>query len=101
VFSNPVKILQWILPQIAELNRVLFLCLSAHLLNALLAEFYRTPQSFLFLLNSQQGSFVYSLAMAQCPPGRALQNSQEFMSATVFSSIAFPPELFNNLEILL
>jgi hypothetical protein len=42
VFSNPAKIPQWILPPNTELNRVLFLCLSAHCLNALLAELYRT-----------------------------------------------------------
>jgi hypothetical protein len=36
---------------------------------------------------------------AQCPLGRALQNSQEFLSATVFFSTALPPEVFNNLKV--
>jgi hypothetical protein len=40
VFNNPVKILQWILPSSSELKEFSsLLCLSAHFLDALLAEY--------------------------------------------------------------
>jgi hypothetical protein len=44
VFNNPVKIPQWILPPTSRTQRVLFssLCLSAHLLDAPLAEYLLT-----------------------------------------------------------
>jgi hypothetical protein len=48
VFNNPVKILQWTLPSQHRTQRVLFsLCLSAHFLDALLAEYllHCSPQN--------------------------------------------------------
>jgi hypothetical protein len=56
------------------------LCLSAHFLDALLAEFLRILSDSVSL-NSQQSSFLCALlALAQCPPGRASQNSSELLS---------------------
>jgi hypothetical protein len=68
VFNNPVKILQWTLPQLPELKEFSsFLCLPAHFLDALLVEFplHRTFSSSV--------SFCAPFAPAQCPPGRALR----------------------------
>jgi hypothetical protein len=46
VFSNPVKIPQWILPSNTELKEFSsLLCLSAHCLNAHLAEYLLTERS--------------------------------------------------------
>jgi hypothetical protein len=88
VFSNPVKIPQWILPSNYRTQRVLFscaclhtvsmptwqsifsqnfqqfcpLCAPMHLLNAHLAELSESSVILFFFLNSQQSSsFVHSL----------------------------------------
>jgi hypothetical protein len=110
VFNNPAKILQWILPSTTELKRVLFLCLSAHLLNAHLVEYLLTehptvlfsPVHPVHLLNALLAElseslviltsvelttefFFYALlALAQCPPGRDFTELKEILSATVF-----------------
>jgi hypothetical protein len=66
-----------------------------HWLNALLAELSESLV-ILVLLELIAEFFCALLALAQCPPGRALQNSLEILSATVFST-TLPPEVFNNL----
>jgi hypothetical protein len=102
------------------------MCLSAHSLNAHLAEFLLTQnvQQFCLLLlctyapaqcppgralrifNDSVSSeltmkfFLCALfAPTQCPPGRALQNSQQnFLCNCVSSHTALPPEVFSNLK---
>jgi hypothetical protein len=112
VFNNPVNILQWILPLNSRTQRVLFsLCLSAQCLNAHLAEYLLTEHptvlssvSSFHLLNAHlaelsESSVILVLleltaeflsmhlcAYAQCPLGRASQNSSVILSATVFFS---------------
>jgi hypothetical protein len=68
-----------------------------HLLNALLAELSESLV-ILVLLELTTEFFCALLALAQCPPGRALQNSSEILSATVSRYTALPPEVFNNLQ---
>jgi hypothetical protein len=82
VFSNPVKILQWILPFKLQNSKssLLLLCLPAHFLDALLAEYLLSTERSavlfctLHLLDSESCALLD--APAQCPPGRALQNPQ-------------------------
>jgi hypothetical protein len=42
---------------------------------------------------------MHHYAYAQCPPGRALQNSSELLSATVFLLHSLASKVFNNLEV--
>jgi hypothetical protein len=110
VFNNPAMILEWILPSTTELKRVLFLCLSTHLLNALMEEYHLIEHpTVLFslvhpmhLLNSLLAELSESLvililvelttefflcallAPTRCPPSRALQKSSGILSATLF-----------------
>jgi hypothetical protein len=79
-------------------QRVLFLCLSALCLNALLAEY----QESLVILASYELTTKFFLcallAIAQCPLGRASQNSLEIFLQLCSSHIVFPPEVFSNLK---
>jgi hypothetical protein len=68
------------------------------LLNAHLAELSESLV-IMFLLSELTTEFfsMHHYACAQCPLGRALQNSSEILYATLFFSTALPPEVFNNL----
>jgi hypothetical protein len=72
VFNNPVKVLLLgLFFQNTELNRFLFLCLSAHYLNALLAELYRTHSRVLMCIPCTGSmptwkSFTYLLRDSIC-----------------------------------
>jgi hypothetical protein len=96
VFGNPAKILPWIL--LLSLNSKSSSCALWHLLNALLAEY---QESSVILSSYELTAEIFLcalLAPAQCPPGKAVQNSSEILSATVFFSTALPPEVFNNIK---
>jgi hypothetical protein len=125
VFNNPVKIPQWILPSNYRTQRVLFsLCLSAQCLNAHLAEYLLTERPTvlssvhsLHLLNAHLAELsessvilvlleltteffsMHHCAYAQCPLGRASQNSSEILSATVSLIHSLASKVFNNLEV--
>jgi hypothetical protein len=69
-----------------ERSAVMSSCAPMHPLNAHLAELSESSVILFLLKNSQQSpSSVHCCAYAQCPPGRALQNSSELLSATVSS----------------
>jgi hypothetical protein len=83
-----------------ELSAEFFLVHSLHLLNAHLAELLRILSDSGFLLNSQQSSSsMHHCAYAQCPLGRASQNSSELLSATVSLLHSLASKVFNNLEV--
>jgi hypothetical protein len=63
---------------------------SMKLLNALLVEFHSTSYS-LSSLKSKQSSSCALLALARCPPSRALQNPQRFCYLRGFLYIVLPP----------
>jgi hypothetical protein len=129
VFSNPVKILQWILPSNTELKEFSsLLCLSAHFSMPSWQSIFSTEHSTVLSVFS-----VHPMHSAQCPPGRALtessvilsssSNSQQSSSSSTsclrsmptwqsstelttkfclqlcFSYTALPPEVFNNLKV--
>jgi hypothetical protein len=72
-----------------------------HSLNAHLVELSKSLVV-LVLLNSQQISFLCALlALAQCPPDRASQNSYELLSTTVSFIDSLTSKVFNNLQVFL
>jgi hypothetical protein len=108
VFSNPEKILHWILLQSLKSKSSFFLCMSAHLLNAHLEEYLLTKHpavlsslvhpmhllnallpdlsESLVILNlfelTTEFYFCALLALAQCPPDRAsIELTAEFLYA--------------------
>jgi hypothetical protein len=82
VFSNPAKILPWIL--FLYLNSKSSSWMFWHLLKALLEE-YQESSVILTSYELMAEFFLCALlAPAQFPIGRALQNSSEILSTTVF-----------------
>jgi hypothetical protein len=79
------------------------LCAPMHLLNAHLAELSESSVILVLFLNSQQSSSsVHPCTVhAQCPLGRASQNSSEILSATVSLPHSLASKVFNNLEVFL
>jgi hypothetical protein len=71
-----------------------------HLLNAHLAELSESSV-ILFLLPELTTEFfpMHHCAYAQCPLGRASQNSSEILSATVSLIHSLASKVFNNLEV--
>jgi hypothetical protein len=69
-----------------------------HSLDAHLAELSESSV-ILFLLELTVEFYLCALlALAQCPPGRALQNSLEILSATVSLIHSLASKVFSNLE---
>jgi hypothetical protein len=152
VFSNPVKILLLGLFLRSQNSKSSFLlCLSAHLLNAHLAEYLLTElpavlsppvhpmhllnallaelsESLVILTSSELTTefFLSTLCLCSMPSWQSFteltteflssvhslhllnallaelyRTQREIMSATVFFSTAFPPEVFSNLQGLL
>jgi hypothetical protein len=82
VFSNPVKILQWILPLNTELKRVLFSCVVCTMS---LCPPGRVSSS----RTSSSSVLLCTYAPAQCPPGRALRILSDSASSLNFSTEVF------------
>jgi hypothetical protein len=128
VFNNPVKILQWNFPSKYRTQRVLFSCAYLHnvsmpswqsifsqniqqscllfcslirLLNAHLVELSESSVILVLLELTTEFFSMHHCAYAQCPLGRASQNSLEILSATVFFSHSLASKVFNNLEVFL
>jgi hypothetical protein len=72
-----------------------------HPLNAHLAEL--SESSVILVLSKLTAEFfsMHHCAYAQCPLGRASQNSSELLSATVFFSHSLASKVFSNLEVFL
>jgi hypothetical protein len=70
-----------------------------HLLNAHLAEL--SESSVILVLSELTAEFfsMHPCAYAQCPLGRASQNSSELLSATVSLLHSLASKVFNNLEV--
>ena len=82
------------------LRNSIFYMPSMHLLNALLEEL--SESLVILVLLELTTEFFYALyAYAQFPPGGALQNSSEIMSATIPLMHSLTSKVFSNLEFFL
>jgi hypothetical protein len=75
--------------------------LSFHSLNAHLAELSESSVIMFLLELTAEFYLCALLALAQCPLGRASQNSSELLSATVSLLHSLTSKVFNNLEVFL
>jgi hypothetical protein len=72
-----------------------------HWLNAHLAELHRTLSDSDSSELTTEFFSMHHCAYAQCPLGRALQNSSELLSATVSLIYSLASKVFSNLEVFL
>jgi hypothetical protein len=129
VFSNPVRIPQWILPLSFRTQRVLFssvplhtfstpswrslfalsqntqqFCLPVHLctsLNAHLAELSESSVILVFSSTLNRVLLQRTLCICSMPTWQSSTESSVILSATVFQLHSLASKVFNNLEVFL